>query len=576
MGKHKHSKDKLYIVQSEYRREFVEKRKQEISNNSISHLPFNYCCLSLRPFKKPYCDEYGNMYDESSVLELMATEVYDDKEKEEGKKKKKVDIKNLIKVHFHKHEGKYICPITRKYFNDHSKIVLNKKSGIAYSEEVFHLFKNKKDMCDPITHEPINASDIIVIHNRFEKTDKEKYQLSRKTFQSNKKRKTDGTIQENGTKKNEEKVPISDNDPIENDNDDSENELRMKCAKVSNNKLAQSVTSTISVPTYEQQFEYISEKEVYQMVYEVVVQKKKNSYVRIITTVGFINIELYTSTYPLLCHNFLFLCEYKYYNETEIFKKKKEPVIYLGANNKNLHKVASGFYWRRKLKKKNLRNKLDDESVLAKCKESLEEIKSDQDSDYELKYVKFNDNRYLNKKDTFGNIYFYKCYNKKYANIFYICMDKEYETNDICIGKVVGGFATLDKIDNSYLNDNEEMKLSIKDTIIYTNPFKEAIKELKEKFNKKEPEKVSTEAEEKVTVDEDMEDNTQDKIGKYIDWEKLMKKKEEEKKKMDIKEEQVKKKESEKKPQINIFQKGNIIMKQNNNGNTKSMNFSFW
>lgn len=40
MGKHKHSKDKLYILQSEYRRDALIKK--QIKSRNSTYLPFNY------------------------------------------------------------------------------------------------------------------------------------------------------------------------------------------------------------------------------------------------------------------------------------------------------------------------------------------------------------------------------------------------------------------------------------------------------------------------------------------------------------------------------------------------------
>lgn len=171
------------------------------------------------------------------------------------------------------------------------------------------------------------------------------------------------------------------------------------------------------------------------MIYTNVIKNKKNSYVRLITDVGMINIELYAYKCPKLCHNFLFLCEYKYYNKTDIFKRDKNvDIVFLGALKNNIHSAASGFYWRKKLKKYKLRKKIDDEKIVNKLKEEIN-VNSDNDSDIGIKYLRYNDNRHVAETNSYGNIYMFKYYNQKYSNMFYISLSEDYTTNNPCIGK---------------------------------------------------------------------------------------------------------------------------------------------
>ncbi|EWC76670.1 hypothetical protein C923_02658 [Plasmodium falciparum UGT5.1] len=303
------------------------------------------------------------------------------------------------------------------------------------------------------------------------------------------------------------------------DSDSSENEIKIKCTNYSDNKLAQSVTSTISNVTYENSFIYLSENQVHDVIYEKIKTNKKNSYIRLITDVGMLNIELYTHIYPKLCHNFLYLCEYKYYNKSDIFKKQDDKnIVYFGSSKKNVHAAASGFYWRKKLKKYKLRNKLNDEKRIQKFKETLMNENSDNDSDIAIKYIKYNDHRQIQKNNTFGNVYFYKYYNQKYSNMFYISVSENYVSPDICIGKVVGGSDTLNKLKNLDTSSNSQEQYSLNECIIYTNPFKDVIKEMKE--NIKTDKKVKNEKEDIETFidDKNYTENKNDNIGKYIKW----------------------------------------------------------
>ncbi|CAG9480714.1 peptidyl-prolyl cis-trans isomerase, putative [Plasmodium vivax] len=562
MGKHKHSKDKLYILQSEYRRDALIKKQHKSRNSTF--LPFNYCCISLRPFSDPYCDEDGRLYDKKSVLEEMA------KGKDERKKEEPtIDLKNLIKANFYKHNNEYICPVTRKYFNQHSKIILNKKTGNVYSSEIYKLFQNKKDMFDPITHDPMEKTDLIVLQDPLQKGTKSS-EVSQKSVQARKIKAQ--SIQDNGAimsilhevqkqkgdiksgqdkcedahmgkhhlgKKGDKKDTTMGEEGIDgtqvekpddgylfspncadpdDQEDNSENEIKIKCENYSDNKLAQSVTSTISNVTYQHSFIYLPENQVQDMIYEQVRKNKKNSYVRLITDVGMINVELYASALPKLCHNFLFLSEYKYYDKTDIFKKdKREDIVYFGSCKSNYHLAASGFYWRKKLKKKKMRNKINDEKAMRALKESIMAVRSDDDSDVAIKYVRHSGHKPPSEKSCFGNVYLFRYYNQMYSNMFYICLAEDYTTGDACVGKVVGGNETLGKLKN--IDPAASSEHTLNEVIIYTNPFKDVVKEMKANMRKKEEEKSGREINTESYIDDGKYvQNKNDTIGKYIKW----------------------------------------------------------
>ncbi|SBT76498.1 peptidyl-prolyl cis-trans isomerase, putative [Plasmodium ovale] len=532
----------------------------------------HFSCISLRPFNDPYCDEDGRLYDKKSVLEEMK------KAKENNKMKNVIDIKNLIKANFYKHNNEYICPITRKYFNKNTRILLNRKTGNVYSSEIFKLFQNKNKMFDPITHDYMNKSDLIVLQDPLNSRNNLN-ELNKNFVQKNKD--NIPSIQENNAimsilqevknnkmenknldlnrqnkqgeilkKRNEEeenkrdrlniiesKDELKKEDLVEKkdkyfsysytdeeEEESSENEIKIKCENYSDNTLAQSVTSTISNVTYKNNFVYLSESQVNDMIYEHVRKKKKNSYIRLITDIGMINIELYTFMYPKLCHNFIFLCEYRYYNKTDIFKKDKNDVIvFFGSSKNNFHSAASGFYWRKKLKKHKLRKKINDEVSINKLKESLMSVNSDNDSDVAIKYVKHSEHRQMQEATCFGNIYLFKYYNQKYSNMFYICLSEEYITGDVCIGKVVGGSDTLGKLKNMDSFTSGDVKYTLNETIIYTNPFKDVIREMKEKRRKKEEGEQVKGNTERFIDDEVFVENENDNIGKYINWKDLKK-----------------------------------------------------
>ena len=61
MGKKRHSKDRLFITVSEYKRDWGGKKDASLA--PIPKLPFYCCALSLQPFQDPVCTPDGIIFD---------------------------------------------------------------------------------------------------------------------------------------------------------------------------------------------------------------------------------------------------------------------------------------------------------------------------------------------------------------------------------------------------------------------------------------------------------------------------------------------------------------------------------
>jgi peptidyl-prolyl cis-trans isomerase-like 2 len=160
MGKNRHSKDKLYIVASEYASDWGGYKTQ---NNKLPFrcLPFDCCFLSLLPFKNPLGTVDGLVFDAEEITTYI---------KQYGHNPitgKPLTMKDLFVLRFHKNsEGKYFCPVTEKQFNNHSFIVANRKTGHVYSNEAIDILCRKtKHWFDLITNEPFTATDLVIIQN---------------------------------------------------------------------------------------------------------------------------------------------------------------------------------------------------------------------------------------------------------------------------------------------------------------------------------------------------------------------------------------------------------------------------
>ena len=125
MGKKQHSKDRLFITRTEWNTEWGGFKEKKIHK---THLPFYCCALTLQPFTHPYGTNDGYVFDLSAILPYVK------KNKTHPITGKKLSVKDLVKLKFHKNlENEYFCPITNKVFVKQSHIVFIRTSGNVYS-----------------------------------------------------------------------------------------------------------------------------------------------------------------------------------------------------------------------------------------------------------------------------------------------------------------------------------------------------------------------------------------------------------------------------------------------------------
>ena len=162
MPKHKHTKDKLYYTQEEMRLKYFQNKKKE---NTYYFLPFNYCCVSLRPLntcKNICCDRQGNLYNKYYLLEYV-TKYH----KNPITGKKLVSLKDIISLNIAQDKnGNFICPVTLKILNSSLKIIAIPETGNVFSnmayQELNVSMNNYKDL---INDKPFDKKNVIVLND---------------------------------------------------------------------------------------------------------------------------------------------------------------------------------------------------------------------------------------------------------------------------------------------------------------------------------------------------------------------------------------------------------------------------
>jgi peptidyl-prolyl cis-trans isomerase-like 2 len=160
--------DKLYITHSEWSSEdaFSASKgagfsKTNAAGVSFKKLPFNFCALSLTPFRTPVCTADGTVFDYENILEWLkkhGTNPVD------GTPLKSAE---LIKLNFAKNDdGEYVDPVTYKVFTDNTHIVALRNTGNVFSWDTIERLNIKaKNWSDLVSDEEFTRKDIITLQD---------------------------------------------------------------------------------------------------------------------------------------------------------------------------------------------------------------------------------------------------------------------------------------------------------------------------------------------------------------------------------------------------------------------------
>jgi len=338
MGKkNKHSKDKLHKTVAELSSHHIgSNRDLELS---ILHrrLKFDSCCLSLNTISgKPMglSDNDGFCYVFECDLIIKFLEKFQIHPITGGV----VTAHNLIELKFHKNnEGHYHCPVVFKLFNQHSKIVTNRKTGHVYSYEAYQQLNLKpNNLNDLLTDEPFEKDDILMIQDP-ERAD-EKWNVTDFHYVKHKLRIDDDSGESNIRNIEQSSILKASLEEYKRQADtiaetfnrivgqtDVGREVvpldKINSATYSDGTLSRSVTSTV-MPVAISQRAATLDKE--QILYPRI---KKKGYIQLMTNFGPINLELYCDRTPKTCHNFLLLASQGYYDNTCFHRLVKNFIL---------------------------------------------------------------------------------------------------------------------------------------------------------------------------------------------------------------------------------------------------------
>jgi peptidyl-prolyl cis-trans isomerase-like protein 2 len=160
MGKNQHSRDRLFITATEWKRDYGGKNAAAQSRDQP--VPFDCCGLSFLPFVDPVCTPDGAVFDIVNIVR------YIQKHHKHPNTGERLEVDNLTKLHYHKNaEGKHHCPTTFKVFGEHTHIVAIRTSGNVYAYDAVNELNIKaRNWTDLLTSQPFDRkTDILTLQD---------------------------------------------------------------------------------------------------------------------------------------------------------------------------------------------------------------------------------------------------------------------------------------------------------------------------------------------------------------------------------------------------------------------------
>eukprot|EP01094_Clydonella_sp_ATCC50884_P014740 TRINITY_DN2524_c1_g1_i2.p1 TRINITY_DN2524_c1_g1~~TRINITY_DN2524_c1_g1_i2.p1 ORF type:complete len:499 (-),score=170.62 TRINITY_DN2524_c1_g1_i2:115-1611(-) len=294
MGKSK-KHNKLYITRSEWENEFGGKRAgDDVGERGRQALPFFCCSLSLLPFEHPVCTPDGTVFDLLHIIPFLK------KYKVDPTTGEPLSPKQLIKLHFHKNENdEYHCPLTHKLLTVNSHVVAIRTTGHVYPySTISELCLRTNNLVDPLENTPFKRDDILTIQDPKNKTRGwgDFYHV-RKDLKVEKAALDELAEKQRKKKKKEER-------------EQAEASAASAAASASASTAVSSTYASASFTCAG----YQQKPEVVPVWASPGLTTTRKAYVRLVTSLGDINLELRTDLVPKTCENFLILCQRGYYD----------------------------------------------------------------------------------------------------------------------------------------------------------------------------------------------------------------------------------------------------------------------
>ncbi|KAJ1984403.1 cyclophilin peptidyl-prolyl cis-trans isomerase Cyp8 [Dimargaris verticillata] len=332
--------DKMYITHAEWGNEYSQGgmsfggKQNAAGKTRQQRVPFNCCSLTLQPFKTPVCTPQGIVYDRENITTYAKHSPTDPVTGEP------LQLKALTTLHYHRNpEGRYCCPVSYKAFNDNSYIVAVRPTGNVYSFETVVNFNLKaKNMRDLLNDTPFTKDDIVTLHNpaqprqvdpdvvrRSRDVNRQRLAQQSKSININAMGTTAHVLAELQKKKTTLQPLTTSSEMAVATRpakiSDASSKLPAPTAHYSTGRMAASFTSTSVAPVTASEAATLDSEEV------MFSRIKGKGYVRLQTSLGDLNLELFCDLTPRTCFNFIMLVKSGYYTRVPFHRSIKHFMI---------------------------------------------------------------------------------------------------------------------------------------------------------------------------------------------------------------------------------------------------------
>ncbi|KAJ1731108.1 cyclophilin peptidyl-prolyl cis-trans isomerase Cyp8 [Coemansia biformis] len=262
---------------------------------------FDCCALSLKPFAQPVCTPDGFVFDAANIAAYV---------KEHHKHPftgAPLATDDLLKLQYHKNaDGEYVDPVTFKQFSQFAKIVANRRSGHVYLWSTIDEFNSKPGAwADLVTGEPFSREDIIVLQDP----------AAPKEISGAVSRKEPAPATASPT------ASAAASPAPRPAAATSRRAQPYNAAHYSKGLAAAALTSTSVAPVTRNESELVDSEEY------MFARIKDKGYVRLVTSLGDINVELHCDKAPRTCYNFIKLAQSGYYKGTVFHRSIRNFMI---------------------------------------------------------------------------------------------------------------------------------------------------------------------------------------------------------------------------------------------------------
>ncbi|TMW67427.1 hypothetical protein Poli38472_011047 [Pythium oligandrum] len=340
MGKNRHSKDRLFVTQTEHKYLYGGK-KPEIKR-AYRRLPFNCCAITLTPFTNPVATREGHVFDLEAVVPYVKAHQINPVTGEA------LALKELIPLKFSKNsQGEYFCPVTYKVFTDNSKIAAVATTGNVFSYDATDELNIKaKNWMDLLSGDKFKRKDIIILQDPQDLTSREieNFEHLRRAAASSAKEEanagatnirtnaaTDRILKELEAKRAKQKeladkirrgdTDVSERDKIvatlthaKSSGTAVSSGGSLAYSAFTDGECSRSFTSSAAAPVTQNAVMTATDNELLEERWRTVRKMKKKGLVRLETTMGDINLEIDCDFVPQTADNFMSLCRTQYYD----------------------------------------------------------------------------------------------------------------------------------------------------------------------------------------------------------------------------------------------------------------------